>query len=256
MSSHGHGPFGPGGVTAGELSGLLCNYISEIVPHRMNARSAGAHLAHPAAIKARFERSGRPDPTARGINPAVRNTLDGAARRYPAVTTRCRPYTLRMLDAVVGLARDAGAPRRCGRGPRRLFGARRGDERGPSSPGQHGIRDLALGSMQFELMRGRAGRARVHRVSCKNGSSGRSGAVRRSLHRVRCSRRRRPAGPDTLARASRAGASRPACRRPLLPARRRERADARRGGEVWCVPRRAKSASRKVAWRCTRAAPG
>ncbi len=35
-----------------------------------------------------------------------------------------------------------------------------------------------------------------------------------------------------------------------------ERADALRGGKDWCVPRRAKSASRKIAWRCTRTAPG
>jgi hypothetical protein len=55
------------------------------------------------AIKANFERRGFPDPTARATNPIVRNTLDGAARQYSVVTTRCWPYTLKMLDALAEL---------------------------------------------------------------------------------------------------------------------------------------------------------
>ena len=134
----------------------------------MNARSAGAHLAHLAAIKARFERSGRPDPTARGINPAVRNTLDGAARRYPAVTTRCRPYTLRMLDALVVLGTTQARRAAVGAALVGFFGALRGDELVPSSPGQFGPRNLAAEHVQFEWARGQAVRARILLVSRKN----------------------------------------------------------------------------------------
>jgi hypothetical protein len=43
----------------GELDRLLCSYLDECVPHRMSARTAGAHLA---AIKTNFERSGCPRP--------------------------------------------------------------------------------------------------------------------------------------------------------------------------------------------------
>jgi hypothetical protein len=125
MRSHGHEPYGPEGVTMGELSGLLCNYLAEIVPHKMGARAAGAHLA---AIKAKFEQGGRPDPTARATNPAVRNTLDGAERRYPAVTTRCRPYTLRMLDALVVLGTTRARRAAVGAAIVGFFGALRGDE--------------------------------------------------------------------------------------------------------------------------------
>jgi hypothetical protein len=131
----------------------------------MSARSAGAHLA---AVKAMFERSGRPDPTARGINPAVRNTLDGAARRYSAVTTRCRPYTLRMLDALVVLGTTRARRAALGAALVGFFGALRGDELVPSSPGQYGIRNLAAENVQFEWVRGRAVRARILLVSRKN----------------------------------------------------------------------------------------
>jgi hypothetical protein len=152
-------------VTVGELGGLLCNYIDECVPHRMSARTAGAHLA---AIKANFERSGRRDPTARGANPIVRNTLDGAARQYPVITTRCRPYTLEMLDALAELGTTRRRRAAAGAAIVGFFGALRGDELVPSSPGQYGVRNLAAKNVQVEWSRGRAVRARVRLASRKN----------------------------------------------------------------------------------------
>jgi hypothetical protein len=149
----------------GELSGLLCNYLAAIVPHQMGARAAGAHLA---AIKAKLEQSGRPDPTARATNPAVRNTLDGAERRYPAVTTRCRPYTLGMLDALATLGTTRARRAAVGAAIIGFFGALRGDELVPSSPGQYGVRNLAARNVQVEVLRGRAVRARVRLESRKN----------------------------------------------------------------------------------------
>ena len=101
----------------GELGGLLCDYLSEIVPHRMGARAAGAQLA---AIKAKFEHSGRPDPTAREINLAVRNTL---RRRAYVPGGRDEVPALHAEDAghARGDGNDADAPRCSGRGPCRVL---------------------------------------------------------------------------------------------------------------------------------------
>jgi hypothetical protein len=185
----------------GELGGLLCDYLSEIVPHRMGARAAGAQQA---AIKAKFEHSGRPDPTAREIHPAMRNTLDGAARRYPAVATRCRPYTLKMPDtlAVTGTTRTRRAA--VGAALVGFFGALRGDELVPSSPGQYGIRNLAAENVQVGWRAQPGGASpRPPGVAQEHADRDRRGKVWRSRHRVRRGRRRCPTGPGILARASR-----------------------------------------------------
>jgi hypothetical protein len=49
-----------------------------------------------------------------------------------------------------------------------FFGALRGDELVPSSPGQYGVRNLAARNVQVERSRGRAVRARVRLTSRKN----------------------------------------------------------------------------------------
>ncbi len=109
-----------------------------------------------------------PDPTARATNPIVRNTLDGAARQYPVVTTRCRPYTLKMLDALTELGTTRTRHAAVCAALVGFFGALRGDELVPSSPGQYGVRNLAARNVQVERSRGRAVRARVRLTSRKN----------------------------------------------------------------------------------------
>ncbi len=84
------------------------------------------------------------------------------------ITTRCRPYALKMLDALAELGTTRKRRAAVGAALVGLFGALRGDEPVPSSPGQYGVRNLAAKNVQVERSRGRAVRARVRLASRKN----------------------------------------------------------------------------------------
>ncbi len=80
---------------------------------------------------------------------------------------RCRPYTLRMLDALVALGTTRARRAAVGAAIVGFFGALRGDELVPGSPGQFGVRNLAARNVQVEVLRDRAVRARVRLESRK-----------------------------------------------------------------------------------------